>query len=278
MGAARFRTIALDVLHADRFMSPGMVDEKFGLNAEEPVEQVFVKRFPRIAERTACDVAHGIETVSFKLLGRSSADAPKISERRMCPKAAAVLQCVEFCDAYAVRIGRNMLRYNIHGNFGKIEICADARRCGNTGLTEYVSDEAHGERMCRDALCVQITRYVDEYFVDGVDMDIGRGDAPEINLIDAHTVIHIECHARRRNMVGHREGRMICELICVCAFTCEFPVGSADTPSPVDLFDLADDLKEPRTSSDAVCLECGGDGETDGLARTAFIRDNEIGR
>ena len=259
-------------------MSPGMVDEKFGLNAEEPVEQVFVKRFPRIAERTACDVAHGIETVSFKLLGRSSADAPKISERRMCPKAAAVLQCIEFCDTYAVRIGRNMLRYNIHGNFGKIEICADARRGGDAGFTEHITDETNGKRMCRYALCVQITRCVDEYFVDGIDMNVGRGDAPEINLIDAHTVIHIECHARRRNMVGNGEGRTICELFCVCTFAREFPAGGADTPSPVDLFDLADDLKEPRTSSDAVCLECGGDGETDGFARTAFIRDNEIGR
>ena len=74
-------------------------------------------------------------------------------------------------------------------------------------------------------------------------MDVRRGNMPQIDTIDARTVVHVECHARWGDVIGDAEFGMRCEFCCIHCFACERPLwGSVSAPC-VCLLDGADDLE-----------------------------------
>ncbi|MPN26507.1 hypothetical protein SDC9_173932 [bioreactor metagenome] len=61
------RLIALDISHRAGLAAPGVVDEQFGVDAKQLVQQVFIVIFIRPAQRTASDITHCEEAVRFQL-------------------------------------------------------------------------------------------------------------------------------------------------------------------------------------------------------------------
>ena len=109
-------------------------------------------------------------------------------------------------------------------------------------------------------------------------MNIVGRDVSEVDLVDPHTVVHVERHARGRDMIGNAECGIRREFYGIpCLVREDFPRRTIFAPRICLLYGT-NDLEEARASADAVCLERGGDGETDRLARAALICDHEMRR
>ena len=107
-------------------------------------------------------------------------------------------------------------------------------------------------------------------------MDILGANMTQIDLVDSYAVLHVECHARWCDMVGNPEFRVRCQFGGIRGLAHERTLRSAVLAPRIRLLHGTDDLEEARASADAVCLECRGDGKADGLARAAFVRNDEM--
>ena len=154
MGAARLWTVAFDILHTRGFPSPCVIDQQLCLNAKEVIEEILIVTLIRLAKRTACDIAHRIETVFLELPCVTSSNPPKVCERTMRPKLSPVAHFIQFCDPNAVGIRRDMFCYDVHRDLSKVEIWADSCCRRDARLPQNIADEADGERMRRDPLCL----------------------------------------------------------------------------------------------------------------------------
>ena len=268
----------LDVLHARRLDTPSVVDEQLCLYAKETIEQILVIVLRRLAEGAACNIAHGIEAVCLELCSVALADAPEVRERAMRPERLAIAQFIQLCHTYPVRIGFHALGNDVHGDLCQVEVRPDAGGRGNAGLLQHLPDEAQGKVVCGDMQGVQIARRVDEHLVDGVDVDVRRRNMPQIDLIDAHAVCDVECHARRGNVVGDAEVRRCGELCRIRCLTREPVLRRTVFPLGVCVPHGTDDLKEARTAADAVHFERRGYGKADRFRRAAFVCDDEMRR
>ena len=161
----------------------------------------------------------------------------------MCPEQSAITHLVQRRDAYTVGIRLHVFCYDVHCDLCEVEIRPDARGCRNACLVQYLADEPHGEVMCRNLSCVEIACHVDEHLINGVYVDVRRGNMPQIDTIDARTVVHVECHARWGNVIGDAELGMRCEFCCIHCFACERPLWGAVSAACVCLLDGADDLE-----------------------------------
>ena len=106
---------------------------------------------------------------------------------------------------------------------------------------------------------------------------VGRYVA-QVDLVDAHAVVHVERHARGCDVIGDAEVGACRKLRAVPCLACERVLRHAVSASRVCLLHGADDLEEARASADAVRLEGGGDGEADRLARAALVCNHEMRR
>ena len=172
--AVRLRPVRFDVLHPAWFPAPGMVDEQLCVDAEHLVEQLFVVVFVRLADGAFCNVAHGVDTDGLELFGVTPSNAPKVRQRTVRPELPAVAHFVKLCDADAIFIRRDVLRHDVHGDLAEVEICSDARRGRDAGVVQYVQYDAHGEFPRGQAVGLEIGRCVDEYLVDGIDVNVVR--------------------------------------------------------------------------------------------------------
>ena len=72
----------------------------------------------------------------------------------MRPKLSPVAHFIQFCDPNAVGIRRDMFCYDVHRDLSKVEIWADSCCRRDARLPQNIADEADGERMRRDPLCL----------------------------------------------------------------------------------------------------------------------------
>ena len=75
----RLGAVCLDVADAARLPSPGMVNEQFGIDTEEFVQDLFA------GERHACQLPHGGDTISGQFLCCLAPYAPEVGKRTMVP-------------------------------------------------------------------------------------------------------------------------------------------------------------------------------------------------
>lgn len=132
-------TVVFDVAHGGGFNAPEVVDEEFGVNAEEFIKEVFV------LQGDAGESAEGGEVVFCELFGSLMADAPKVGEGSMVPKFPFELSLVEESEANAVLVWLGVLGENVHRDFGEVKIGAGADGGGEAGFIKYVLDDATSE-------------------------------------------------------------------------------------------------------------------------------------
>ncbi len=132
--AAGPRFIRFDRSHGAGLPSPGMVDQKLGIDPEQSVEQVFVFGIRGLTHRTPGDIPHGKKAVFLELLGITFANSPKVCQRSVWPQKAAVAHRIQLCNEHPIFIHWSMFGLNIHGYFGQVEVGADpGRRCDSCG-------------------------------------------------------------------------------------------------------------------------------------------------
>ena len=186
-----------------------MVDEQLGLDAEQPVKQLLVVQFFRLPERAASNIAHGEQTILGQFFGVAGSYPPEIGEGAMIPQQAAVAILIEHGDTHPVAIWRDVFGDDIHGDLAEVEIAADTGGGGDAGFLQYLQNDPHGKLAGGAAQGSQVVGGIDENLIDGIDMDILRGDMAKVNRIDAGAVCKILGHLGRGNDVIDGEGGIL---------------------------------------------------------------------
>ena len=105
-----------------------MVDEQFSVDAK-----LLIKPF-LVHDGHLGDVAHSEDIVPGEAACFAGPDLPEGGKGRMTPEQHPVRHFIQLSDADTILIRRSLFRYDVHGHFSKIEICADACRSGNAGV------------------------------------------------------------------------------------------------------------------------------------------------
>ena len=122
-----------------------MVDQKLSVGAEQAVKQLLVIEIAFLSHGTSCHIAHGIQPVRLQFFGIAAPDPPEICQWFVFPQQAAIALLIQFGNAHAVFVRRDMLSLHVHRHLGKIQITADARRGGDAGHAQDLQDQLHGK-------------------------------------------------------------------------------------------------------------------------------------
>ena len=265
------RAVALDVGDGDGFPPPGVVDDEFGVDAEEFVQFVFV------GEGLSGEHSHREDFVAFESSGDAVSDAPEVGEGSVVPECAAVAHFVEFGDAHAVAVGGYVLGDDVHSDFGEVEVGADACGSGDACFAQHVAYHCHCELVGCHLVGAEVVGGVDEDFVYGVDVNVFGGDVAEVDLVDASAVLDVVSHSWRCGDVVDGQFGMGFELVVVGRLAAEAVAGSVELSVLVDFAQSLHDFEEACAASDAVGFECWRDGEADGLLGARGVGHHEVG-
>ena len=121
-----------------------MVNQQFRIYAEQLVKQVLIVTLARFAKRAPRHIAHRVHSICFEFRGIAFADTPKIREWLMRPQQLAIAHLVELGDADAVFVGCDVLRLNVHCDFGKVKIRSDSGCCRDACVFQNILNQHHG--------------------------------------------------------------------------------------------------------------------------------------
>ena len=272
-----FWFVCLNVRNGAGFPAPGMVDEQFRVDTKQFIEQFLVVIICRLPDRTPGNISHGVQAVGFQLGGIAFSHPPEVGERTVGPEGAAIAHLIQFCDADAVFIGGDMLRANVHGDLGQIQIRPNARRSSDTGRLQNVEDDFPGKFTGRQMVGLQVAGGVDEHLIDAVWVDVLRRHMLEVNTVDAGAPVNIVGHPGWSHDIVEGQGRISPYLRVVRGSAGELPARGIPLPLGIDLLDPLDHLKQPGSTGNAIRLQGRCDRQTDGLFSAAQVRHHEVG-
>jgi len=274
--------VAFDLGHAAGLITPCVVDENFRVHAENLIQTIFP------VDRKPCQVPHGVDTVSFQPLDRAGTGHPKIRQRSVVPQQIPIGLLVQLCNADAIFVCRNVLCHNVHGQLCKVEVGADACRCGDSGVGQHLPHHGHGKLVGAHVVIGQIARHINENLVDGIRVNIRRGHIFEVGLVDLGGHVQIPLHPGRRNDVAQSQRRVCVQGIGIKrgAGKVVFSILSPDClvlpdgslqPLGVDLFHPLDGFKQPCSAGYLVGFQGGRHRKADGLFGAGGVRYHQIG-
>ena len=116
-----------------------------------------------------------------------------------------------------------MLRANVHGDLGQIQIRPNARRSGDTGRLQNVEDDFPGKFTGRQMVGLQVAGGVDEHLIDAVWVDVLRRHMLEVNTVDAGAPVNIVGHPGWSHDIVEGQGRISPHLRVVRGSAGELP-------------------------------------------------------
>ena len=154
------------MLHAAWLIAPGMIDQKLCIDAKQTVQQFFIVIISWLSNGAARDIAHRQHTMFLQLCRITAANPPEIGDGLMRPEFAPVADLVQHGDPGSILICRNMLRFDIHGDFGKIQIRTNPCCSSNPRFCKNLLHNLFRILPRRTACCLQIIRQVDKHLID----------------------------------------------------------------------------------------------------------------
>ena len=112
------------------------------------IEQIF------FLQRCASELTHRIDVALRQTIGDAFADAPEVSQRLIFPEPSAIAHFVQFGDAYAVTVSRDVFGHDIHSYLGKIEVGPNAGGGCDASLSEHVTYNHYVELMGGHAVSI----------------------------------------------------------------------------------------------------------------------------
>ena len=218
----------MDVLHGDGLPSPCVVDQKLRVHTELPVEGLLV---------CLRDPAHGADPETLKPGSRPFPDAPEIRERLVIPERLAVGFLVQYPDEIVCVLGCDVQR-----DLGQIQVRTDPAGGTHPDASGHLVHQEQRHLFRRLPVPLQIARNVQKGLVDGIDVDVLRGDVSDIDAVDLRRVIDVLLHPWRRH----------------------------------DVIDPLGDLEDAAAVAHAQRLHGRRDRQTDGLFRARRIRHDQI--
>ena len=266
--------IGFDIPDGTAFPAPGMVDQQFCVDAEYFEQQLRVVVFMGLAQRTSCHIAHGVQADSLQPFGVSPAHPPKVRDWSMIPQKTAVAHFVQAGDSGAIGIRLGFLGQNIHSHLAQVQIRTQTGGGGDTGSLVYVPDDPTNKGFRIHGCRPQIGRHIQKHLVNGVHMDILRGDIFQIHLIGPGAIGHIFRHLGRRDDIVHLIMGVGFQLPGIPGFFGGFPAASTHG---IHLPHALDHLKQPGSAGNAKGLQAGSHRKANGLVRAAFVRHHQVG-
>ena len=171
----------------------------------------------------------------------------------MGPQELPVAQLIQPRDADTVFIRSDMFGDDVQRSFAEVEVGTDPRGGGNSSGVKYIFDHPLCEFPRGQAGSLKIGRDVHEHLVDGIGVDIFRRHISQVDAVDLSGDPFVFCHPR------------YCDnIVDLCM--------AADLVLP----DLLLCLEEPWPSWDALCLQRGGDRQTDRLVGSGLVRYQQV--
>ena len=97
------------------------------------------------------------------------------ASKLMVPQQIPVGLLVKLCNADTILVRRDVLGHDVHGQLCKVEVGADACRCGDAGVVQHLPHHGHGKFMGAHVVIGQVACHINKNFIDGVGVDIRRG-------------------------------------------------------------------------------------------------------
>ena len=94
-------------------------------------------------------------------------DTPEVCDRLMIPQLLTVTILIQFSDKV---IG--VLGCKIQCNLGKVQVCSDTAGTDGSDRILHVLHDLLGQFLCWKAIHLQVGGYVQEGFINGVNVDI----------------------------------------------------------------------------------------------------------
>ena len=195
----------------------------------------------------------------------------------MVPKRLPIGLLCKLRNADPVFVRGDVLGPDVHGDFAEVEVGPDAGCGGDACGAEHIQNHLHGQLPGRQTVGFQIVGHVQKHLVNGVDVDVFRGNVFEIHLVNAGAGLHIQGHLRRSHNVVKGELRVGFQSVFIPGTAGKFSAGSFGPSQGVDLPHLLHHFEEPRPAGNAVAFEGRGHSQTDGLFRPARIRHHKMG-
>ena len=251
--------VAFDLFHTAGLIAPCVVNENFRIHAENLIQTIFSM------DGKPCQVSHGVDAVGFQSLDGTGTSHPEIGKRAVVPQQIPVGLLVQLRNADTIFVRRDVLCHNVHGQLCKVEVGADACRCGDASVVQHLPHYGHGKLVGAHVVVGQISRHINKNLVNGVGVDIRRGHIFEVSLVDLSRNVQIPLHPGRRNDVAQPQRR-----VCVQGVDIErgagkvvFSILSPDRlflpdgslqPLGVDLFHPLNGFKQPCSAGYLVGL------------------------
>jgi len=166
---------------------------------------------------------------------------------------------------------------NVHGNLAQVQIGADARCCSNAGVLQHLPNQHLRKAPSVHPVDFQIGSGIDEYLINGIDVNILRGNEFQIHFIDFSADVHIVLHLRWGNNIVHRPILVLAQQCSITALSCELAVGCAALPLGIHLRHTLHHLKQSCPPGNAIGFQGGRHRKADGLFRPSGIRHHQIG-
>ena len=269
--------VGLDIPDGAGLPAPGVVDEQLGIDPKNGIQQLLVVIILRPAQRAPGDISHGKEPVLFQLPGVPRPHPPEVRQRPVIPQLLPVALLRQLGDAHAVLIRRDMLGHNIHGHLAQIQIAADPGGGGDAGTAQHMLDHGHHQLPGGLAVEPEIGCQIHEHLIDGVDMDVLRGNILKVNAVNFGAGLHIVAHPGRGHDVGHRQLRVFFQLLGIPGLPLKVSAVESALPDGVDLPHPLHHLKESGPARNAQGLQGGRHRQADGFLRPALVRHHQIG-
>ena len=113
------------------------------------VEQFLIIEIFIFSERATGNVPHCTESYTVQLLGIPTPYSPKVRQGLVIPEFLPITHLIQFPDANAVFVRRDMLGNDVHGNLAEIKIRPDSGSRRNSGLPKYVLNHLFRKFMSR---------------------------------------------------------------------------------------------------------------------------------
>ena len=150
------RLIGFNIRHLRGFIAPGMVDQKFRIDPEHVIQQIF------IFQGAACHISHGIKAAAFQLPRGSGSYTPEVRQGCVGPEKSAIGHFIQLRDPDSVLIRRHMLCHDVHSDLRQIGIRSDPRRGCDPRFLQHIPDHPDGQLMGCHPVCIQVCRHIDK--------------------------------------------------------------------------------------------------------------------
>ena len=228
--AVRAPSVGLDVGDGDGFLPPGVIDQYFRVDA-----QFLVQSF-RVGVQG--HLPHGFQPQLFQAPRGAGPHAPEVGDGAVVPHGGLIALFVQDAEEVGAVLGRYIQRH-----LGKVQVAAQPAGGGDARVLQDGLAYSLAQLAGAAFVEAQVAGYVQEGFVDGVDVYVVFRNEAQHGLVDACRIAYVQGHARRRHDVFHALG----------------------------------DLEDPAAVAHALRLERGRDRKADGLVAAFRVGHHQIG-